>query len=634
LHLLLTTNGSNAGLLSHKWEYSDGSNWKEMQVSIEGNFLSAIFPEGSSVLCDAIRMIADYSNQQDMTLQNVKAYPFSAAIRPCAVYSDNAQEGESFFPFGERFLPGNCIYFACTDALSKPGARIELSFRLDYEQFEIEGYAMQEIHLKRMMRSADFAVPETYEITAAKVCWEYYNGLGWAALAVSDMDTVFNGKSKGRISMSFNCPPDLQFAVVGAHNLPFIRARLTSVNNLYRQRGHFLSPRVYDVRFSYRFRNGLAVSDISLNQYMTDSEISLPSELAAKPNSPTAMYFAFARPLSQGSIFMELDAGDSTPDVSWEYFSTRGWQSLNVNDATNGMHLTGIVNYQTAAASALLKLWGQSAYWIRLCLRNDIDNSASYSKMRILSMHENAVCSTATIPGAKSVLPAKSFTTLIAPPPGVSGAYNPLPTFGGCDGESEASLISRMSNAFSNRNRAVSASDFEAMAIDASPLVLRAKLYSNTDESGSYSYGKSCLVILPQEGNNCDFRVLKKTVADYIDARRSPTSGVLFVTQPGYISINVTVRVSLKNQGEALDVKTGISDALETLLQTQKWEIGQVPAPDVIESAIRAVSGVRYIVSSDITYIQGGYASDFAHFVRLPFILPTNGVHKISFELR
>ncbi|MDR2356322.1 MAG: baseplate J/gp47 family protein [Clostridiales Family XIII bacterium] len=623
--------GTPDALAELAWEYLDGEDWRKLRAVRDGEALRFAFPADKKNPCAVLRVKADVASAGALTLLSLTARPSGFNLFPDALYTGDAQADDVFYPFGRRFLPGGCAYFACTDALAKPGARVELSFAADYEDFEAEGYPDREIRLRRMMRVSDFEEPKRFAITAAEVKWEYWNGVGWASLGANQSADVFNGDAPGRVKITFDCPADLQPALVGAHDLPFVRARLITANNLYCRPGYYRAPIVSDVRFAYRFAVGAAVTSVGVSEHLDAREANFPMKLASEPDGPAALYFAFDRRFTQGTILFDMAPDAEPPALRWEYLTESGWTALNVRDNTAGLRKTGILSYETLRPAASARLWGKEAHWIRVACEGRAYTGAGTRRPRLRGLYENAVRAAASVPGEASRLPAGAFATLNLPIPGVIGAENPVAAYGGADTEDEDRIVARLTAAISHFGRAISAGDVEALALEASLGVLRARCYAHTDANGNTAYGESALVLQPKGAEESGFAALRDEVRAYVEAGRALGAGILHIVPPQYITVRASVVVAVDNPDEALSVKYRINEALAEFLTPTGWAIGSLPSPGRIETAIRAVSGVLYLVKIKTAYIRRGIACDYARAVSETFVLPVNGRHDIAF---
>lgn len=619
--------GSDAETLaSARWECRDSRQWLPMKVTTESGALRCCLPNECHGPVKVLRLTVSRSQVGDLVLTGLTAKPSGRGLPADALYSDSVQQPEEFQPFGHRFLPGNSVYFANTEALQKPGAEIKLSFYLDYQKAEIEGWSETEIRMKSLMKASDFVPPKEYEITADEVKWEYFNGVGWAALEVYSHQDIFNGKAQGQVGISFICPHDLKPAAVGAHDLPFIRARLTAAGNLFRQRGYYLSPRLSNVRFAYRYRDGLPVTCAEVRRHLEQTRQSFPLRLAAHPAGPQAVYFASDREFTQGAILISIASVGTMPPGNWEYFAQEGWRALEVRDETIGLQKTGVLIYQASAAQKI-RLWGKEAYWLRLAVGGEVERGP-----HLLGLYENAVPATARNGGGGANLPANSFVTPTVRLPGVEGVTNPLPTYGGTDIEDDGSIISRLSAELSHCGRAITAGDCEALALEASPRVFRARYLPRTDEAGCDAAGQACLVLLPHEAD-IGFDSLRSEVSAYILPRRPLSSERLSIVPPTYISVNVSARLIPERPEDAFIVKGRIMDALAEYLSPYRWQIGQLPLASQIEAIVYAVNGVLSVGKLEVLFatLQGGPIA-LNRIAGHPLFLPVNGSHDILFE--
>lgn len=622
------------------WEFLDGECWKPLTVRENDGMLLIVFPEHKETPCQEIRFSLHRDGLEEAELCPVYAYPCGYSLAADVIYAEDTQQTEDkFFPFGQRFLPGLCFYIACGNALGKYGAEIELSFELSFEDFPIEGYPEPYVHLKKLIKASELTPPPEYSITVADVAWEYYNGVGWASLRTTDSSAnrLFGDVHARTCAIHFICPPDIQPAVFGAHDALFIRARILSVDNLFKMHGNYKAPIITKPRFRYQYAGGVPVTQAEITEHLDTRKEALTShvKLFGTLPLPDAVYFAFEQPFDQGTLLFVIARSGQRVHLRWEYAADT-WRPLDIHDGTGGFTKTGIIAYQTAEPCKKQRLFGQEAYWMRLA---DTDGTFSHSAnpgISILSIHENVVTATARIPGESSNLPAGAFTSLTAPVEGVSGVMNPLPATGGTPEETEEQIIQRLTSSFFHQNRAVAHSDYEQLAKEASPRVCKAKCYPNTNMDGAYAYGHACLVLLAGNAAQDGFDELSLKVRQYLDLRRPPGSGILHIIEPVNIQVGITVFADVARPDEALTVKLSVKNALARFLDPvygspdeTGWEIGELPSVEKIFSFLYTIPGILRLTRISAEYSNRGIPMDYRRAAGKPFAVPASGTHKI-----
>ncbi|MDR1735336.1 MAG: baseplate J/gp47 family protein [Oscillospiraceae bacterium] len=617
------------------WESGDGEEWTQIDARPDGGDILLAQNRGGR----ALRITLPGGQRESAALRAVTAMPSENALFPDAVYAgDTQQSGDRVYPFDRRFIPGLCFYIACADAFGKPGARIEVSFHLDFEDFPIEGYPDVQIRMKKLMKAEELAPPAEYVIDISETVWEYFNGTGWAVLPAGEPGMFSSGPSRRR-AVSFTCPEDMAFAVWGAHELPFIRARILGVNNLFRMRGHYRTPVISGLRI--RYAGEFPVPEAEVYEHMESRAVALdgtPVPLRGALDTPGAVYFAFAMPFSQGGILFHLTPGQAFK-ARWEYAVGGGWAALDVHDGTKNLSQTGILTYQAPLPCAKTRLFGREGYWMRVCDADNTFGRFTQSGPRLLGIFENAVSATARTPGVASNLPSGAFSSLLAPVAGISAVFNPTACAGGVSEEDEQGVIRRLTAGLCHGGRAVSARDCEELALESSPLVLRARLYCRTGEDGAENPDCDCLALLSAHGGRGDFGAIGRAALAFVAPRRPLGAGRLCVAAARFVDVNVTVHAAISAPEEALNVKRRILETLSLYLDAARggpeggWQLGTLPSPEDIAAVLRTVPGIASLYGVKAVYkINHAYA-DYARAVREPFALPADGTHEIAFRV-
>lgn len=638
LRLEMILSDGNASWLCREaiWEYEDGAQWNVLYARPDGNTLMLLFPEGKESPCRRIRFCLR-GGVSGMEVRAIRAFPSGSALFADAVYAGETQLTEPrFYPFEQRFIPGLCFYIACNDALNKPGAVIELSFDLCYEDFPIEGYSTPPVYMKKVMKALAFEPPEAYEITVSEVAYEYYNGTGWASLKTGEPE-LFDGGAERQCTLRFICPPDIKPALCGAHEALFIRVRILKASNLFRMHGHYRTPVISELRFRYEYPDGVPVTDAEIREHR-DTRVDVidhPVPLVGALPKPGAMYLSFDKPFVQGTFLLVVESNRPFP-LRWEYACASGFTPLDVRDGTGGLSRPGILNWQTSTPCVKMRLFGREAYWMRLCDAEERYELNGRTGPRLLMFYPNVVSATARTPGSAANLPPGSFCSLSAPVPGIAGVFNPLPTYGGAEEETENGTIRRLTARFCHNDRAVSAADCEALALEASLRVCRARCYPGVDETGSFAHDCACLVILCMDATGGSFEALSNEILAYLEARRPLGASRLCVTRPHMMTIQVRLDAFIAEPDAALVVKTDIQETLERYLDpvyggpNGGWCIGALPKPGDLNALLRTIPGVLWISRLEVLYCRGNVSLDYNRAANEPFVLPRNGTHSIN----
>jgi predicted phage baseplate assembly protein len=156
--------------------------------------------------------------------------------------------------------------------------------------------------------------------------------------------------------------------------------------------------------------------------------------------------------------------------------------------------------------------------------------------------------------GANSII---ALTTLV---PGISAVTNLFSAYGGSDAEPVAETMRRAPQLLRNRDRAVTADDYQSLALQASSELATVCCLPPTDAYGSGAYGAAGYGMLDRSAGNVNVIIvpaigpdvsvaptptpeLVQAVTAYLDSRRDVTA-LLKVTGPRYLPVDVTISAS------------------------------------------------------------------------------------------
>jgi predicted phage baseplate assembly protein len=205
-----------------------------------------------------------------------------------------------------------------------------------------------------------------------------------------------------------------------------------------------------------------------------------------------------------------------------------------------------------------------------------------------------------------NVLPG-TLTILRSAIPGVASVENPRPALGGVDAETLDAARERAALEFRTRHRAVTASDFEVLAREASPRVARAACVP--PQNG----GPVRVHLLPQidpADRKLAIEELVPTddlfaeVADYLDDRR--LIGTTVELEPMKLrGMSVVVNLQAEPRTDLARIEEEVSYALYTYLNPlvggrldgvgEGWELGRALNQGELYGIVNAVAGVDYV---------------------------------------
>lgn len=341
-----------------------------------------------------IRMaVADIEPFRDFVLDSLTLRSLGSKIEPDLINAFGIDQNiKEFYPFGERPSLFTELYFVSKEVLSKKGAQINLSFKLDYVKIPLDLQIEDTpVKWKNIMRRSDFKPDVEYDITIEDVSWEYYNGEGWSRLFInnqySKLFTCDQANMGRQINISFCCPDNISPFLINSVNSYSIRARILKMNNLYKPKGNYLTPVITKPAFKYEYSgNGLLPDELFTTNNIKDeyynrkqlanSSFSFKPFYGLEENNLT-MYMGFKIPPYDGPIKILLSTvetiSEKLPRMNYEYYANGRWQSLPVVDETENMRRTGLITMIGPHDFTKKELFGQELYWIRI-----IDNENLY----------------------------------------------------------------------------------------------------------------------------------------------------------------------------------------------------------------------------------------------------------------
>ena len=227
----------------------------------------------------------------------------------------------------------------------------------------------------------------------------------------------------------------------------------------------------------------------------------------------------------------------------------------------------------------------------------------------------------------------------------IHGVSNPEPTVGGSDPETAAEAMARMAAFFSHRARAVTASDYESLAREASRTIYKVKCFSGLDGLGRRMPGAVTLVLLQKDyfGGRKYFDMVQEQVMNYLKdkvSRQLIESGKLFIAEPQFLEICVNAEISVDSFDRIFQVKNiaekKLSDFINPIdgnFDGNGWTIGVLPNLTQLTNVLKSVPNIKQIksVSLSVYLLQSGRRAEISleHQDQYKFALPVSGQHDL-----
>lgn len=184
---------------------------------------------------------------------------------------------------------------------------------------------------------------------------------------------------------------------------------------------------------------------------------------------------------------------------------------------------------------------------------------------------------------------------------------NPRTAGGGAEAETLSAAHGRGPQSVRNRKQAITLSDYEWLAREASPAVAVARAQAATHPDGRPMPGWVRLVILPQSGESLpqpSFE-LRQQVQAYL-TRRTPAAmgGQITIAGPEYLAVGVEAVIAPRGAGQGGPVLAAARQALQAFLhpltggpEGDGWPFGRDVFLSDVAAVLEAVPGVDYVTT-------------------------------------
>ena len=217
--------------------------------------------------------------------------------------------------------------------------------------------------------------------------------------------------------------------------------------------------------------------------------------------------------------------------------------------------------------------------------------------------------------GVGGNVPANSVTDLVSSVAFVDSVTNPEPGDGGADAELMAEVLARAPETLRHRGRAVTAADFERIALDASRTLSRVKCIPGMDGTGDRRVGWMTLVVVPRarRPNPLPSPELRQRV---FEAVRERAPAALVATDPPRLVVRgptyVEVAVNTELVGEAVESVSALETRVEAELTQflhwrsggphgEGWKFGELPRLSSLYAFLEGLEGIDNVESLSVT---------------------------------
>ncbi len=435
--------------------------------------------------------------------------------------------------------------------------------------------------------------------------WEYFNGAGWQAAAVED------GTQELQLPGILNFIPAADQSSLARFGQAFywFRGRL-------KEDGDPATTVIKNL-----FTNAV---------WASQRETFNNSPLGASNGSPNQIFQFSQIPILPGQVVEVQELSGSRTNTEWR---------LVVLDITSGdagavaklENMLSAEGSQTDFVQGSIRLTRDKtkkviAVWVQWYEKQNFFDSTANSRDYVLDHASGRLFfgdgNAGMIPRAGAAIQASTFrsggglagnlrantiTQLLGSVSGIQSVSNPRSAEGGADGETLEEFSMRAPMSIRNRGRALTLSDYETMAHEASAGVAVARAIPARDPGGRTVPGWVTLIIIPQsqDARPVPSFGLRDEVRLYLEQRATANlamSHSIEVIGPDYLPVDVTAAIAPEDPSQAGTVESAALDALAAFLHPlyggpggQGWELGRGVFVSDVAAVLGDTPGVDYV---------------------------------------
>lgn len=250
--------------------------------------------------------------------------------------------------------------------------------------------------------------------------------------------------------------------------------------------------------------------------------------------------------------------------------------------------------------------------------------------------------------GGAGNVPPGAVDDLVSGIPLVEDVENPVAAGGGADAESTAAVLERAPRELRDRGRAVTAADFERIAMDASRRLAAVRCIPGLNAAGEHDPGHVTVVIVPNDGRDVPVpsaeltRQVEDTLRDRAPLPLVAEEDRLVVREPSYVRVRAEATVVAVDGATLGAVEDAIVGHLDEFLhplvgpEGDGWRFGDLPSVSDLFALIEGREGVDHVDSLRIHYVMGDEDLSLVQGDDLPDTAPDvlvhSGVHDLTIE--
>jgi len=437
------------------------------------------------------------------------------------------------------------------------------------------------------------------------LAWEYWNGAGWQGAAIED------GTAELQLPGLLDFLPAPDSAALARFGTP-----------LYWFRGRLKEDRepVPSV-INKLFANAV---------WASQRETFHNSALGASSGSPHQMFQFSQIPILPGQVIEVQELSGQRANTEWRLIvlDVTSGDATVVAEFEDDLSAEGSQTDVTVGSIRLTrdKTKKVTAVWVTWNEKENFFSSGANSRDYVLDHASGRLFfgdgQSGMIPRAGAAIAAATFrsggglagnlrantiTQLLGSVSGIQSVSNPRSAEGGADGETLEALSTRGPLTIRSRGRAITLSDYETMAREASAGVAVARAIPTRNPAGRTVPGWVTLVLIPQseEPRPVPSFGLRDEVRSYLEERATANLGSahqIEVIGPDYLPVDVTATIAPKDPREAGTVELAALASLATFLhplyggrQGLGWGLGRGVFASDVAAVLGETAGVDYV---------------------------------------
>jgi hypothetical protein len=523
--------------------------------------------EAGNLAPPSLQAIVFKSSEDPRPLERVLSWNDHVAQEHTA---DAALESKPFQPFLPVPDENPAVFFGFSSPFPNVTSRI-------YVHLEEDGAG---VALPTQAELAERIAGERAIDVGQSVVWEYWGGKHWYPLLPRDYTDHFNHSG----FVEFVGPKDHRRSKLFGDALFWVRARLE-------MGGYDVPPRIDRVLLN-------AVSASNITTYHNHA-------LGSSQGTPNQFFSFNKNPVLSGQ---ELRVREKDPLTDHEVELLR--LEMGADAVLEDPDYPGEMLVRWREVTSLYESGPRSRHYTKDVVTGEIRFGDGVRGMVPPKGERNIIAVRYQVGGGEEGnVAAGAITVAQQSMAFLEAVSNPFAAVGGCDLETVEEVKMRGPHMLKSRNRAVTAEDFEWLAIEASNSVARVRALPSVAREGEVT-----VIVVPKLPRGADGQIdlterpvpsteLLRKVRRYLDERRLLTT-IVRVSKPRYVEMTVEVRMIRGVSGSSDRVKREIAGRLRRFLHPlvggrdgKGWPFGRSVFKADLYHVVEEVQGVDFVDS-------------------------------------